>query len=168
MIARLSTERKPDVRTCAFRHGSILGMKDRLTLSTMGARLRYAREKAHLTQEAVAEQVGRTHGAVGQWERDETTPELGVFIEAAELYGASLDWLVWGGDDMASGIEGRIRKVHHVLRAALVQRLHKEIDSTEEAAKRLPAEMLSESVKDRDPRLSGWAVSKKPKGRPSS
>jgi transcriptional regulator with XRE-family HTH domain len=103
---------------------------------------------------------GMTHSAIGQWETDRTMPELDRLVRAAELYGTSLDWLIWGGD-VSSGLESRIRKIPAILRAALVERLHREIDQTEEAAKRLPAGMTADPVKDRDPRLSAWSAAAK-------
>ncbi len=130
----------------------------------MGDRLRLARKKRHLSQDKAAEFLGLTHGALGQWERAETLPELENLISAAEHYNASLDWLVWGGV-MGSGIEGRIRKIPEVLRLELVERLHKEIDQTEELAKRLPKEMLGAAIKDRDPRVQNWAAANlRPRG----
>lgn len=57
-------------------------------------RLREARKSKHLTQEQAGGVLGMTPAAVGQWEREETTPELLNLIYAAELYEASLDWLI--------------------------------------------------------------------------
>ena len=126
--------------------------------TTLGARLKAARKKRRLTQEQVAGLMGLTHATVGQWEKDITRPDVPHFIEAAELYDVSLDWLAWGGD-VGSGIESRIRRIHKTLRPGLIERIHQEIDQTEEAAKRLPKEMLAEDVvKDRDERLRDWSA----------
>jgi transcriptional regulator with XRE-family HTH domain len=130
----------------------------------LGDRLKQARQRRHLTQVKVAELLGKTHAAIGQWERGETVPELASLVAAAELYEVSVDWIVWGGE-MSSGIEARIKRVPEILRAALVERLHKEIDETEEAAKRLPSGMVGDAVRDRDPRLSGWSASRKVKAK---
>jgi transcriptional regulator with XRE-family HTH domain len=106
----------------------------------------------------MAEVFGVTHSTLSQWENGKTTPELQNLIAVAETYEVSIDWLVFGGD-VSSGIESRIRKVHPTLRGGLVERLHKEIDETLEAEKRLPKEMLTTSVvKDADHRLDGWSA----------
>jgi len=119
---------------------------------TMGERLRQARKLRQLSQDKAAEFLGLTHGALGQWERAETIPTLENLISIAAHYNASLDWLVWGGA-MGSGIEARIRKIPDVLRVELIERLNKEIDQTEEAAKRLPKEMLGIGATWQSPRV---------------
>lgn len=141
---------------------TIAGMVDTIE-DTLGARLKAARKAKHLTQvQAGGLLGGKTHAAIGQWERNEVIPETENLIAAAELYAASLDWLVWGGA-MGSGIESRLRKIPDILRPGLVQRLHEEIDKTEEAAKRLPDGMASPPavVKDRDERLRPWSAKEK-------
>lgn len=135
--------------------------------ATIGARLKAARKAKHLTQPQAGMALGLTHSSLGQWERNLTVPDLQHLVAAADLYGVSLDWLIWGGD-MGSGIEGRLRKIPDVLRPGLIQRLHDEIDKTEEAAKRLPAGMAGPPVRDRDPRLSGWSAAGKAKAKPKA
>lgn len=77
MIAQLAADCKPYVHHPTFLHGILGAIKDKLPLLTsMGDRLRYARKRKHLSQEAVGDRVGRTRGAVGQWERNETLPDL--------------------------------------------------------------------------------------------
>lgn len=130
---------------------------------SLGARLRVARKARRRTLEQMASLFGVTHSAVSQWENDKTTPDLQRLIAAAESYDVSIDWLVWGGD-VSSGIESRIRKIHPTLRAGLVERLHREIDETMEAEKRLPKEMLTAGVvKDADRRLDAWSAKGKPR-----
>ncbi len=123
----------------------------------MGGRLREARKARRLTQQQVGDLLGTTHATIGQWERDETLPDLRNLVVALEHYGVSLDWLVFGGE-VGSGIENRIRKIPATLRPGLVERLHREIDQTEEAAKRLPPGMLGDPVKDGDQRLRPWSA----------
>lgn len=125
--------------------------------TTLGGRLRQARNARHLTQQQVGDLLGTTHATIGQWERNETLPDLRNLVAAAEHYGISLDWIVWGSE-VGSGIENRIRKIPATLRPGLVERLHREIDQTEEAAKRLPSSMLGDPVKDSDPRLGPWSA----------
>lgn len=121
-----------------------------------------ARKRKRLTQEYVAGLLGLTHAAIGGWERNLTIPETSNLIEVSDLYEVSIDWLVWGGE-MGSGIESRIRKIHKTLRPGLIERIHQEIDQTEEAAKRLPKELLVDDVvNDRDERLRKWSAKGKP------
>lgn len=122
----------------------------------MGVRLRQARLGRHLSQVQAGDAIGVTHGTVGQWERGETLPTLENLIGVADLYGASLDWLVWG---MGTGIETRLKSLPKVLREPLRARLHQQIDEAEELARRLPREMQQdEHVKDSDERLQTWAA----------
>jgi transcriptional regulator with XRE-family HTH domain len=122
-----------------------------------------------LSQEAVAHFCGlRKHAAVNNWENGRNFPSLENLVPAAGLCRASIDWLVWG-NEMASNIEARIRRIPKVLRDGLIQRMHDEIDKTEEAAKRLPKEMGGDVVKDDDERLQGWSAAnlrEKPRKKP--
>lgn len=126
----------------------------------LGERLRSARRARHLTLVQVGELVGVTHAAIGQWERNLTLPDVANLTAVAEHYGVGLDWLVWGGDTLGSGLEARVRRIHPTLRSGLVERLHREIDQTEEAAKRLPAALLGSAVSDNDTRLAPWRAPK--------
>jgi transcriptional regulator with XRE-family HTH domain len=158
MLAALTGKIKRPENIFRSTGATIRGMQDD---PSFGARLREARKRRHLTQRQVGDTLGITHSSVGQWETGATVPELETLVAAAELYETSLDWLVWGGE-VGSGLENRIRRIPSILRAALVQRLHKEIDQTEEAANRLPPEMTNgAAVKDRDPRLSQWSAASK-------
>lgn len=88
-----------------------------------GRRLRAARKATPLNQDQVGEALGlSSHSSVGQWERGVTLPSaLHLFI-CAELYGVSLDWLVWG---MANGLDARVKKLPSILRKPLIERLHR-------------------------------------------
>lgn len=137
-----------------------LDLMDESPGNNLAIRMLQARQRKRLTQVQAGDLLGKTHATIGQWERGETLPELENLVAAAELYDASLDWLVWG-EAMGSGIEVRLRKIPDILRPGLIQRLHEEIDKTEEAAKRLPPQMAGPPIKDRDPRLTSWLVPKK-------
>lgn len=95
---------------------------------------------------------------VRNWESGANFPELESLVAVAELYGVSIDWLVWGGS-VAKGIDARVRGIPDMLRPGLIDRLHREIDETQEAAKRLPKEMVKNGVvKDADTRLTEWSA----------
>ena len=135
------------------------GMEGKLSnAGTFGDRMLSARLRRHLTQEQVAEFVGlSTHMSVAHWESGANFPGLDTLVQVAGLYGVSIDWLVWG-DTMAGGIDGRVRKIPEVLRAGLLDRLHKEVDETERLVERLPKELVGGHVKDNDSRLKAWSA----------
>jgi len=57
-------------------------------------RLKAAREAAGLTQAYVAERIGVTRQAVGQWESGESSPNPQTLALLADLYGVSVDDLL--------------------------------------------------------------------------
>lgn len=66
---------------------------------------------------------------------------------------------------MGSGIEKRLRSVPALYRVTLVVQIHQVIDDFEAEIKRLPPELSGASVADHDPRLSGWDMPRKKRGR---
>lgn len=130
-------------------------------LATFGDRMRAARLRKRYTQQRIAEYCGeQTHMTVSNWEHGRNFPSLESLVLTAGLYEVSIDWLIWGGD-VAQSIDARLRKIPEILRAGLTDRLHAEIDKTEELAKRLPPEMAGAVVKDSDVRLKSWAATNK-------
>lgn len=65
-------------------------------MNSLGNRLTYARNKAKLTQNDVAQKLHVTVQAVSLWERDENAPDLMKFPELAAIYGVTTDWLLTG------------------------------------------------------------------------
>ncbi len=125
----------------------------------LGRRLREARKRARLTQEKVGEQLDlSSHSAVGQWERGKTLPDLLNLIYCAEIYSASLDWLVW---NMGNGIDARVKKLPDVLRKPLIERMMRDIEDAERLAARLPKAFGAEPVLDDDQRLRLWSAEEK-------
>lgn len=125
---------------------------------TFGDRMKLARERRHLTLDQVGIYCGLSgHAGVRNWEDGENFPELANLVAAAGLYEASIEWLIWGGD-VSRDINERVRRIPAIFRMGLIDRLHREIDETVEAAKKLPKEMSAEVVKDADARLKGWSA----------
>jgi transcriptional regulator with XRE-family HTH domain len=62
----------------------------------LGRRLKDARARHQLGQEEAGELLGVTHSAIGQWERGNVLIGSLNLILAAQHYGESLDWLVFG------------------------------------------------------------------------
>ena len=63
---------------------------------TMGDRLRFARESAELSLEAVGEALGITRSAVSQWETGKTYPSRKSLVQFAELTSFAVVWLESG------------------------------------------------------------------------
>lgn len=61
----------------------------------MANRLADRRRAAGLSQEALAEKLGVTRQAVSKWERSESSPDTDNLIALANLYGVSLDDLLY-------------------------------------------------------------------------
>lgn len=133
------------------------GMEAKLP-EVLGARLLQARNRAKLTQTKVAEELGITHSAVGQWERGKLLPSLLNLIYVGELYPASIDWLVWG---MGNNLDARVRKLPPILREPLLERLNREIEDAEKLVRRLPSGFSNETIKDDDGRLNSWSAAAK-------
>lgn len=130
------------------------------TLHTaLGRRLKEARKRARLTQDNVGERLDlSSHSAIGQWERGIRLPSLLNLIFVAELYPASLDWLIW---DMGNNIDARVKKLPAILRMPLIERLTREIEDAERLAGRLPKGFSGDPVIDEDAKLKQWSASEK-------
>lgn len=72
---------------------------------SLGQRLRAARLKKELTQDAVAAKVGITFQALSNYERDVRDPDTDILTRLASLYGVSADYLL-GRDDVIAELPG--------------------------------------------------------------
>lgn len=68
----------------------------------MANRLVERRKAAGLSQEALAERLGVSRQAVSKWERSESSPDTDNLIALANLYGVSLDDLLYADADAAA------------------------------------------------------------------
>ena len=66
-----------------------------MTIKTAN-RLYELRKKHGLSQEELAERLGVSRQAVSKWERSESSPDTDNLIALAQLYGLSLDELIYG------------------------------------------------------------------------
>ncbi|RJS04851.1 hypothetical protein XnspCFBP7698_00900 [Xanthomonas sp. CFBP 7698] len=87
-------------------------------VSTIGARMRAAREAAKLSQLDVAAELGVTKGSLSAWENDKNFPQLQTFIQLCQLYGTSADALLFSATAVAEP-----RAQYKVGEAAVLQRL---------------------------------------------
>lgn len=60
---------------------------------TFREKLIVLRDKAGITQMALAHQLGVSRQAVTRWESGDTTPSMDKLKALAKIYGVSLDWL---------------------------------------------------------------------------
>jgi len=61
---------------------------------TFGEKLQVLRQKAGMSQDALAEKRNVSRQAVSRWERDETMPETEKVILIADLFGVTTDYLL--------------------------------------------------------------------------
>jgi len=61
---------------------------------TFGEKLQGLRQKAGMSQDALAEQLHVSRQAVSRWERDETMPETDKVVAIADLFGMTTDYLL--------------------------------------------------------------------------
>lgn len=67
-----------------------------LDLPTFGARLKYARERAKLSQDELAQRLGKAaRQTVGRWERDGFEPTLDEIVKLADICKVDRNWLAF-------------------------------------------------------------------------
>lgn len=70
------------------------------------------RKKAGLSQEELADKLGISRQAVSKWERVEASPDTDNLIALANLYGITLDELIYGGNKSTdTSAEPEVEKV---------------------------------------------------------
>lgn len=72
---------------------------------TFGEKLQSLRQRAGMSQDALAERLDVSRQAVSRWERDETMPETDKVVALAELFVVTTDYLLRRQPE-ASGREG--------------------------------------------------------------
>ena len=61
---------------------------------TFGEKLQGLRQKAGMSQDALAEKLNVSRQAVSRWERDETMPETDKVVALADLFDVTTDYLL--------------------------------------------------------------------------
>lgn len=61
---------------------------------TFGEKLQTQRQRADLSQDALAERLAVSRQAVSRWERNETMPETEKVVQLADLFGVTCDYLL--------------------------------------------------------------------------
>jgi len=70
-------------------------------LSTLGERLRLARDRVGLKQTQVKERTNINNKTLSGYENDVSEPDTNTLVTLAELYGVSFKWLLTGTGEMA-------------------------------------------------------------------
>ena len=61
---------------------------------TFGEKLQALRQRAGMSQDALAERLQVSRQAVSRWERDETMPETDKVVALADIFGVTTDYLL--------------------------------------------------------------------------
>lgn len=73
-----------------------------------GERIKAARLERKMTQEELGERLGKTKGAISQWETNIAVPSVGVVEALADALGITLEWLFGRNqDDLPSSVRKR-------------------------------------------------------------
>lgn len=96
--------------------------------------IRDFRKERKMTQEQLAEALGVTVGAVYKWERDISTPEIGLIMEMADLFDTSTDVLL--GYDWRTGNAGAA--LDHITSLTHEKRYEEAAVEAEKALKKYP------------------------------
>jgi SOS-response transcriptional repressor LexA len=94
---------------------------------TLGQRIRFARGRAKMTQDAVAELFGISRNSVSLWENDRTSPETDKMSKLAELLRVPAGWLLTGKEHGhiadESNVQGLAADAYRRQRVPLVSRV---------------------------------------------
>ncbi|KFN07274.1 MULTISPECIES: helix-turn-helix domain-containing protein [Paenibacillus] len=70
-------------------------------METIGQRLRFLRNKHNLTQEKVAEMIGKKKGNISNYESDSYEPSAQTIIAICRLFNVSSDWFLTGEESVS-------------------------------------------------------------------
>ena len=73
------------------------------------------RKESGMTQERLAETLGVSFAAVSKWERGAATPELGLIVEMADLFGVSVDALLGYEEIFITSFDSDVLGLHEYL-----------------------------------------------------
>lgn len=108
-------------------------------------RLADRRRHAGLTQEALAEKLDVSRQAVSKWERSESSPDTDNLIALAELYGVSLDELLFGSVEDEADAVATVDEVFVEDAAEPDQSTERETESAAEADTKPETESATDS-----------------------
>ena len=85
--------------------------------SSINENIKFYRKEKGFTQEQLAEAMGVSVGAVSKWERGESSPDIAVLVEIADLFGVTLDYLVRSENIENAVVENKTKEVKYNRRA---------------------------------------------------
>jgi len=83
-------------------------MSVRMTMETLGERLKKARKTAGLSQNQIAKQLGVARTTVTMWENDANTPDSLTLAKLARTYNVSVDYLLGLVDNPQGHLKGEV------------------------------------------------------------
>ena len=104
-------------------------------LSTLGARLEWARNKKNMTQTKLADMLNVTQGAIEKAENDKVKKPK-FLPEAGKVLGVTYDWLLTGKKEIPN--QSALSKEQHLLSL---------LDDLEETIENMGDKMLNDLVK---------------------
>lgn len=93
-------------KKCRDKYGNAPVKKKIAARSPLTDRLRYARKRAGLTQEAVAEKLYMSRTGYAHYEAGRCTPTIATLKQISEVFGCSVGWLM--GQE---GVENNSRRI---------------------------------------------------------
>jgi len=103
-------------------------------ITTLGQRIRQARDAKGWTQRELAFRVHRQPQSVSNWENDRAAPELETIPLLARELGQPLDWLI--DDSTGTGLLREIRALREEIREAL-RVAHEAVERRDELLERV-------------------------------
>ena len=92
-------------------------MNDEKLKNQLGANIVMYRKRNGLTQAGLAEKLNYSDKTVSKWERGESSPDIAVLVEIADLFGVTLDYLVRSENIENAVVENKTKEVKYNRRA---------------------------------------------------
>lgn len=98
MMFRMHTSETQRVATARVRYRDTMASpeRDKDWIQIIGDRLARTRKALELTQEQLADELGVSRGALGNWEQGTRLPDPAAMMRFANRYGVSMDWIYRG------------------------------------------------------------------------
>src|SRR5205814_931497 len=101
---------------------------------SFGKRLRYERDRLHLTQEQLAKEVGGSIPSVNRWEHDRAVPHADIIKKLCEVFGKPVDrWGIAARKNIIWNVPF-LRNQCFTGREQLLARLHKALTAEDTVA----------------------------------
>ena len=81
-------------------------------------RLRFLRERAGISQKALAEQIGVSQQSINKYENHNIEPDIETLIALADVFGTTVDYLIGHSEEPEAGssdVTDKLDKSEHAL-----------------------------------------------------